>query len=70
MTASSTFLDEVEKAEVLTVFFAALWSIEVATSMPIAPHAVVVTIRLTASTRSAAARPLRVLSIVFIPMLG
>jgi len=69
MNASSTsFPDEVEKAEVLTVFFAELWSIEVVTSIPIAPHAAMVTVRMTArtaETRSVVARQLRVLSMFF-----
>ena len=60
-TSSNSFPDDVEKADVLTLFVAEPWPLEVETSMPIAPHAVAVTIKLTVTTTRPALRQFGVL---------
>ena len=54
--SSNSFPVEVENADVLTVFVAVVGFLEVVTSMPIAAHAVTVTIRVTVSVIKAAVK--------------
>jgi hypothetical protein len=62
--SSSSFPDEVKKTVVLTVFVDEPCPFDVETSMPIAPHAVLVTIKLAMSIRRPAVRKLRLLCII------
>lgn len=62
--SSSSFADVVEKAEVLTLVDAEPCPLEVETSMPIAPQAVVVTIKLARAIRRRAVTGVRLLCMV------